>query len=133
MSYLELAYLHLATVVPAFIIGTYLLLNRKGTTAHRLLGKLYMLMMLATAVITLLMPSAFAPRLLNHFGLIHLLSILIFYNIPAAYFAVRRNDIKAHRGYMIGLYIGGLLIAGLFAFMPGRMLHQWTLNIISLF
>jgi uncharacterized membrane protein len=26
---------------------------------------------------------------------------------------------------MLGLYFGGILIAGAFAFTPGRMLHAW--------
>jgi uncharacterized membrane protein len=43
MSYTTLTHLHLATVVPAFFIGTYILLNQKGTPAHRTLGKLFMI------------------------------------------------------------------------------------------
>jgi len=39
MSYLHLAFLHLATVVPAFFIGGYLLWARKGTPRHRRLGR----------------------------------------------------------------------------------------------
>ena len=30
--------------MPAFLIGTYLLLNRKGTDLHKMLGKVYMLL-----------------------------------------------------------------------------------------
>ncbi|RNF49736.1 DUF2306 domain-containing protein [Marinomonas hwangdonensis] len=125
MNYILLVYLHLATVVPAFFIGTYLLLYRKGTRAHKLLGKVYMLLMLLTASITLLMSSALGPVLLNHFGFIHLFSLLVLYSVPAAYIAARKNDIKAHRNNMIGVYVGGILIAGAFAFMPGRLLHSW--------
>ena len=55
MTYIQLTYLHLGTLAPAFAIGTYLLLNRKGTAAHKLLGKLYMGLMLFTAIITLFM------------------------------------------------------------------------------
>jgi uncharacterized membrane protein len=29
---------------------------------------------------------------------------------------------------MIGLYIGGILIAGSFAFMPGRLMNQWLFH-----
>jgi uncharacterized membrane protein len=47
------------------------------------------------------------------------------YNVPIAYIAARRRNIKVHRGAMIGLYVGGILIAGAFAFSPGRMLHEW--------
>ena len=41
MTYLQLADLHLATVVPACFIGGYLLRGRKGTPTHRLLGKVF--------------------------------------------------------------------------------------------
>lgn len=125
MHYLELAYLHLATILPAFLIGTYLLLRRKGTPSHRLLGEIYMLLMLITAVITLFMSAEVGPRLLNHFGFIHLLSILVLYNVSFAYRAIRRGNVQAHAGYMKGLYMGGLLIAGFFTLLPGRMLNAW--------
>lgn len=125
MTYTELAYLHLATILPAFIIGTYLLLNRKGTNLHKQLGQVYMLLMLITAVTTLFMPAEVGPRLINHFGFIHLFSVLVLYNVPSAYLAAKNSNSKVHRGNMIGLYVGGILIAGSFALMPGRMLHEW--------
>ena len=125
MTYTQLAYLHLATVLPAFAIGAFQLIRRKGTPGHKLLGKIYMVLMLATAFITLAMPAEVGPRFLNHFGFIHAFSFLTLFNVPLAYFAVRRGNIKAHRGAMIGLYVGGILIAGAFAFSPGRMLHEW--------
>jgi len=125
MNYIELAYLHLATILPAFLIGTYLLLRRKGTASHRLLGKIYMLLMLVTAIITLFMSAEVGPRLLNHFGFIHLLSILVLYNVSFAYRAIRRGNVQAHGGYMKSLYMGGLLVAGFFTLLPGRMLNTW--------
>jgi len=125
MNYTQLAYLHLATVLPAFAIGTGLLLRHKGTPLHRLLGKIYLGLMLFTASVTLFMPAVVGPRLFGHFGFIHLFSLLTVYNVPTAYFAARRHDVKRHRASMIGLYVGGLIIAGGFAFAPGRLLHHW--------
>ena len=125
MTYTQLVYLHLATVLPAFAIGAFQLIRRKGTPTHKLLGKIYMILMLATGLITLTMPAEVGPRVLNHFGFIHLFSFLTLYNVPAAYLAARRGNIRAHRANMIGLYVGGILIAGSFAFAPGRMLHEW--------
>lgn len=125
MSYIFLAYMHLATVVPAFLIGTFLLLNRKGTSKHRTLGKVYMLLMLLTAFITLFMTAQVGPTLLSHFGFIHLFSCLVLYSVPAAFFAARNKDYRAHQYNMIGVYVGGILIAGGFAFAPGRLLHTW--------
>lgn len=125
MTYLQLAYLHLATIIPAFLIGTYLLLSRKGSPLHRQLGKAYMLLMLVTATITLFMEAEVGQRWLNHFGFIHLFSLTVFYCVPAAYIAARRGRVKTHMGNMVGLYIGGILIAGFFALQPGRLLHSW--------
>lgn len=125
MTYTQLAYLHLATVVPAFGIGAFQLLRRKGTPSHELLGKIYMVLMLATALITLAMPAQLGPQFLNHFGFIHTFSFLALFSVPIAYFAARRGDIRVHRAAMISLYVGGIFIAGAFAFSPGRMLHEW--------
>jgi uncharacterized membrane protein len=124
-TYLPLAYAHLATVLPAFAIGTYMMFARKGDRFHRMLGKGYMLLMLTTAIITLFMPAAVGPKLLGHFGFIHLFSVLTLSAVPQAYVAARNHNIKAHKSAMIGLYIGGILIAGSFALMPGRLLHSW--------
>ena len=38
MTYMQLTYLHLGSLVPAVVIGSYWLLNRKGNSVHRLLG-----------------------------------------------------------------------------------------------
>lgn len=125
MTYAQLAYLHLATVLPAFAIGAFQLLRRKGTPSHKLLGKIYMVLMLATGFITLAMPAQVGPRFLNHFGFIHTFSFLALFSVPSAFVAARRGDVRAHQAAMISLYVGGILIAGAFAFSPGRMLHAW--------
>ena len=74
------------------------------------------------------MPAQLGPRWFGHFGVIHLFSLFALYSAPAAWFAVRRGDIAAHRRIMTGLYAGGLLLAGGFAFAPGRMLHAWLFH-----
>ena len=125
MSYEQLAYLHLGTVLPAFLIGTWLLLRRKGTPLHKVLGRVYLPLRSITAAITLLMPAQVGPRFGGHFGFIHAFSALTLYSAPAAYINARAGRIAAHRRNMIGLYVGGLLIAGSFALLPGRMLHDW--------
>ena len=101
------------------------MVSRKGSGLHRAFGKLYMGLMFATGIISLFMPAFVGPTLFGHFGFIHLFSLLTLWSVPAAWFAARRHDVLAHRGYMIGLYVGGILIAGAFAFMPGRLLNQW--------
>ena len=67
--------LHLATVAPAAMLGIYLMFWAKGTKPHRLLGKIYMTLMLITALTSMFIPAAVGPQFLGHFGWIHLLSI----------------------------------------------------------
>lgn len=123
MSYLYLTYAHLSTVVPGFVIGTYIMASRKGTDRHRALGKIYLILMTITSVITLFMEARVGPQLLNHFGVIHSLSLLTLFSVPMAYYHARRRNVPWHMGFMIGTYIGALLIAGALAFSPGRFLH----------
>ncbi len=125
MTYYQLAYAHLATIVPAFFIGTILLFMKKGTPLHKFLGRIYMPLMLVTAIITLFMPALVGPRIGGHFGFIHLFSLLVLYSVPSAYLHARRGNVAKHRSAMVGLYVGGILIAGTFAFMPGRLMNQW--------
>lgn len=125
MTYMQLTYLHLGSLVPAFVIGSYLLLNRKGTPAHKFLGKIYMGLMLFTAFITLFMEALVGPKFLNHFGFIHLLSLFVLYTVPTAYRAIRVGNIKLHKRKMVGLYVGALLVAGAFTLSPGRLIHTW--------
>ena len=128
MNYTQLAYLHLATILPAFVLGTHLLISRKGTAWHKLLGKIYMLLMLVTALVTLFMPAEVGTRLFNHFGYIHFFSVWTLFAVASAYIAVRQGNIKGHKYSMIGLYCGGILIAGSLAFSPNRLIHSWLFN-----
>lgn len=123
MSYLDLMYIHLATVIPCFFIGTLLMIIKKGTTVHKGLGRVYMVLMLFTAGVTLFMPAQVGSTLLNHFGWIHSFSFLTIWTVPKAYFAIKRGDVNKHKKSMIGLYFGALIIAGGFTFFPGRYLY----------
>ena len=116
--------LHLATVAPAAVLGTYLMFWAKGTPTHRLLGKFYMVLMFITAAASLFITAAVGPQLLGHFGWIHLLSLLVLISVPRAYFAAKNHDISGHKFAMAGVYLGGILIAGLFTLAPGRYFNQ---------
>ena len=123
MNYLTLMNWHLGTVLPAAAIGGVLLAFSKGTSLHRLLGRIYMVLMFVTAVITLFMGAKVGPTLYNHFGFIHLFSFLVIAEVPRAYISARNHDIRAHKSAMLGVYIGAILLAGAFTMMPGRYLH----------
>lgn len=119
---------HLFTVLPAALLGTYLILRPKGTPSHRLLGKVYMILMLTTAALSLLIPAAVGPQLVGHLGLIHILSFVVLFSVPRAYFAARNHNLVHHKIAMIGVYVGGILVAGGFTLAPGRYLNQLLLG-----
>jgi uncharacterized membrane protein len=114
--------IHLATVLPAFIIGTWLIFfSTKGARLHRALGALYLALMTVTAV------TAFFIRGINgaQLSLIHLFIPLTLFGVVGALWNVRRKNIKGHRNAMLGLYFGGLVIAGSLTLVPGRLLHRF--------
>lgn len=125
MPYDFLMFAHLFTVVPCVFLGAYLLLAKKGGKFHRTLGKVYMILMMITAVITIFMPALVGPQLFGHFGWIHLFTVLTLYTVPTAYLAIRQGKVKVHQRKMVLLYIGAILIAGAFTFVPGRYLHTF--------
>lgn len=113
---------HLVTVIPAIPLGGYLFATRKGGPRHRLLGKIWLSLMLVTAVATIFI------RNLNDgsFSWIHVLTALTLVAVPQALLSARRGDIAAHRKHMLYFYIGSLIIAGIFTFLPGRTMWQWA-------
>jgi uncharacterized membrane protein len=111
---------HLTAALTALMIGVALMLRIKGTGLHKLLGWTWVLAMGITAV------SSLFIREINHgsFSFIHLLSGWTIVGLPGAVYAIKRGKVGAHRRAMTGMFVGGLLLAGLFAFIPGRLL--WT-------
>ncbi len=83
-----------------------------------------MALMLFTACVSLFMEARVGPAVFSHFGFIHIFSALVLYSVPRAFFAIRAKDIKVHRNNLIGVYVGGLVIAGSFALLPGRLIYE---------
>lgn len=66
--------IHVAAVVPAAIIGLVIFLRRKGTKLHRVLGRVWIVLMIATAISSFFIHQI---NLVGGFSPIHLLSILV--------------------------------------------------------
>jgi len=110
--------LHIAGAVVALAIGTALLIGVKGTRLHKALGWTWVVAMALTAV------SSLFIRQINHgaFSYIHLLSGWTLVALPMAVYAIKRRNLRLHRRMMTGLFVGGLIIAGLLTFLPGRLM-----------
>ena len=116
--------IHLITVIPAIPLGAYVILTRKGGQRHKLLGKIWLSMMLITATATIFI------RNINdgQFSWIHLLTLLTLIAIPQAIITARQGKIEAHKKHLRNFFIGALLIAGITAFAPGRTMWQWAFS-----
>ena len=70
--------------------------------------------------------SSLFIRELNHgaFSLIHFFSGWTLVGLPMGVAFARRHQVKLHRRTMTGLYLGGLIIAGVFTFVPGRLMWR---------
>ncbi|MEI2299909.1 DUF2306 domain-containing protein [Ensifer sp. MJa1] len=121
--------LHVATVLPAAILGAFLLARPKGTSLHRLLGKIWLALMVVTASSTFFIHSI---NLVGGFSPIHLLSAYVLFGSWQAFAAARRRDTAAHRGHVAGMYLGGIVVAGLFTLLPGRLMHTSLFSEVSL-
>jgi uncharacterized membrane protein len=120
--------LHVLTVIPAFALGTWLLFfSTKGTSRHRLVGKVYLSLMAVTALAAVFIRS-FSNASLDlgpfRLGLLHLFVPLTAHGVYGALATIRAGNVPGHRAAMRGLYFGGLIVAGLLAFAPGRVMYR---------
>ena len=113
--------MHIAAALSALLLGTVQLIGVKGTTAHRVIGWTWVVAMATTAI------SSFFIRQINPggFSLIHLLSGWTVIALPMAVYAARKHRVAMHRRGMTGMFVGGLIVAGAFTFLPGRLM--WAL------
>lgn len=113
--------MHVATVVPAALIGGLMLMLRKGTYQHRLAGRLWIGLMVLTALSSFFIHEI---NLFHGFSPIHLLSLVVLVGAVEVVRSARRRNFVRHRRLVRSLYFGGIGIAGLFTLLPGRIMHE---------
>lgn len=110
---------HLAATLLALSLGLAILLRRKGTSSHKILGRIWVVLMLFVAA------GSFAIREIDtpHMSYIHLLSAWTIVSVSVGVYCIRRHRVTAHAGFMIGTFVG-LTVAGAFALLPGRFIWR---------
>jgi len=104
----------------AFALGGLQLAAPKGTIPHRTIGWIWAGLMMAVVVSSFFIHTI---RLWGPFSPIHLLSIFTLVTLPIAVLHAHRHNVIGHRRSMIAMFTGALVIAGLFTFAPGRIMH----------
>ena len=113
--------LHTYCALLSILIGAVQFMRKKGGSSHRLLGRTWVGLM---AIVALSSFAIFEIRLLGPFSPIHLLSLLTLGTLVVAIQAARAGNIQRHKQALASLYGFGLVLAGAFTLVPGRILHQ---------
>lgn len=111
---------HLAAGVPAVVLGLVQVLRPKGTRSHAAFGWTWVGAMAVAAVSSFWI---FGIANGGRFSLIHVLAVIVLFNLVAAIWFIRRGNVSAHRKFMLGTALG-LMGAGAGALARGRFLHQ---------
>ena len=107
--------IHLVFALLAVPLGLINLIGEKGTFRHKVIGWFWVIGVGIASV------GSFGIRELNPGSLswIHGLSVFTLFCLISGIIAIKRGDVRRHRNFMIGTFLG-LLLAGGFALMPGR-------------
>jgi uncharacterized membrane protein len=117
--------LHAFAAMAAFALGIVQLSAPKGTLPHRTIGWIWVTLMVAVSLSSFWVHNM---RLWGPWSPIHLLSIFTLVMLPLAVWAAHRHAVDYHRRAMTGIFLGALVIAGLFTLVPGRIMHAVVLG-----
>lgn len=126
-----LVFFHLVTAVSALVIGTVVMLRRKGTGSHRAWGWTWVGAMGATTVASAFIRDYGMPNIAG-ITPIHFFTVFVAVNLPRGIWYIRQGHVQAHRKTMRGMYIGGCAVAGVFTLLPGRFLGRQLWQAVGL-
>jgi len=113
---------HVVTVVPAFVLGVWLLLfSRKGSRWHRALGVMFLALMVTTALISLFIHRRMPESAALGMSSTHLFVPFVLFATWRAINGALKGNIKQHQRWVMGLFFGALVINGVnnIFFLPG--------------
>lgn len=113
--------IHLVTALAALVFGIVMWLRPKGTPSHKFIGRLFVGMMVITAI------SAYFIRSLGNGGFspIHIFVPITLIGSFLIVKSIRKGDVIAHKKHVRNMFFAALLIPGAFSFLPGRTM--WML------
>ena len=114
---------HVVAALTSVVLGGYQLWRRpRGDARHRLLGRVWAVLLLWTAI------TSFWIRDINEgaFSWLHVLSVVTLVTVTLGVVNARRGNVRAHRGNMVGSWLGavGAMLAAIA--IPGRMIPTYA-------
>ena len=111
---------HAFAAMAAIALGVVQLAAPKGTLPHRTLGWIWVALMAVVAISSFWIHEL---RVIGPWSPIHLLSIFTLAMLVRGVWFARNHNVRRHRLTMTITFAGALVIAGLFTFLPGRIMH----------
>lgn len=119
---------HAFSAMTAFVLGLIQFAAPKGTLPHKTIGAVWIALMTVIAVSSIFIRPSLYPGLpiWRWFSWIHIFTVITAFGIAGGLFYLVRggSNLKRHKRPFRGIFIGGIVIAGAFAFMPGRLMHD---------
>ncbi len=112
--------IHAAAAAAAFLLGLTQFALPKGTTRHRIAGWTWVSLMVVVSATAFFIHEL---RIWGPWSPIHLLAIFTLVTLPLAVLHARRHRVPNHKRAMVSIFLGALVVAGLFTLMPGRIMH----------
>lgn len=120
--------IHAFGAMSAFALGLIQIVAPKGTLPHKSIGVLWIAIMTVVAVSSafILRPAEPGAPYWERLSFIHLfIPITAFGLISGTRLLLRGGpSLRRHSWPFISVFFGGLIIAGVLAFMPGRIMHE---------
>ena len=113
--------IHAIMAMIAVILGGIQLSMKKGGAIHKLLGRIWVGIMMFVAISSFFIHEI---KLWGAYSPIHLLSLLTIFTLGVGIYYIRVGNVKRHKQTMITLYFFALIVAGFFTLYPGRIMHQ---------
>ncbi len=119
---------HAFAAMAGFVLGLVQLIAPKGTLPHRALGVVWIGIMSIVAGTSIFIYREIEPGepFWARYSFIHIFTIVTIFGIVSGILILLRGgpSLKRHAWPFISVFIGGLVIAGGFAFAPGRLMHE---------
>lgn len=116
---------HVLCAMMGLILGPVALYSRKRGRAHKMAGYIWVVAMFCLAVSSFFIEGL---AVFGAFGPIHLLSVFTLWSLFIGMRHVFAGRIAAHKQVMQNLYWYGIVLAGLFNFLPGRTINRMFFN-----
>ncbi|MBR56375.1 hypothetical protein CMK19_21725 [Candidatus Poribacteria bacterium] len=124
---MQIIYAHATLALLAVPLGLFILLTKKGTRQHKMLGQIWVIFLILVSL-TAIFIQAINP---GQYSWVHLFIPFTLVSLIYSIWSIKKykkTKIErykySHMYSMIGVYVGALLIAGAFTLMPGRFFHH---------